>query len=61
MGMIAGGAASRHVVAQRELLWPVPAHWSLEDAATVPSAYAQAFYCLVSILNYLTVSKVVNL
>lgn len=48
MGMASGGAANSRVQAQRELLWPVPAHWTLEDAATVPSAYAQAFYCLVS-------------
>ncbi|GBP94827.1 Fatty acid synthase [Eumeta japonica] len=28
------------------LLWPVPAHWSLADAATVPLAYAAVYYCV---------------
>ncbi|XP_061721608.1 fatty acid synthase-like [Cydia pomonella] len=40
------GAACEHVRAMPQLLWPVPAHWSLEDAATVPFAYAHALYCL---------------
>jgi fatty acid synthase, animal type len=52
MGLVAGGAASSVVRARPELLWPVPAHWSLEDAATVPLAYAHAFYCLVNELYY---------
>ncbi|XP_075984127.1 fatty acid synthase-like [Anticarsia gemmatalis] len=47
MGIVRSGAASTQLQAQSELLWPVPAHWSLEDAATVPLAYLQAFYCLV--------------
>ncbi|PZC83616.1 hypothetical protein B5X24_HaOG207599 [Helicoverpa armigera] len=46
MGLVRGGAASSVVRAQSQLLWPVPVHWSLEDAATVPLAYAHAFYCL---------------
>ncbi|XP_075983865.1 fatty acid synthase-like [Anticarsia gemmatalis] len=45
MGIVRSGAASTQLQAQSELLWPVPAHWSLEDAATVPLAYLQAFYC----------------
>ncbi|XP_063539371.1 fatty acid synthase-like [Cydia strobilella] len=40
------GAAREYAHAMPQLLWPVPAHWSLEDAATVPFAYAHAFYCL---------------
>ncbi|KAJ8711407.1 hypothetical protein PYW07_008649 [Mythimna separata] len=46
MGLVRSGAASSVVHAQPELVWPVPEHWSLEDAATVPLAYAHAFYCL---------------
>ncbi|KAH9645586.1 hypothetical protein HF086_005235 [Spodoptera exigua] len=34
MGLVAHGAASSVVHARPELLWPVPAHWTLEDAAT---------------------------
>ncbi|KAJ8713073.1 hypothetical protein PYW08_008377 [Mythimna loreyi] len=47
MGLVRSGAAGSVVLAQPELLWPVPAHWSLEEAATVPLAYVNAFYCLV--------------
>ncbi|XP_035448106.2 fatty acid synthase-like isoform X2 [Spodoptera frugiperda] len=46
MGLVPCGAASSVVHARPELLWPVPAHWTLEDAATVPLAYAHALYCL---------------
>ncbi|XP_072934758.1 fatty acid synthase-like [Epargyreus clarus] len=47
MGLSPAGAARARLRARPELLWPVPAHWSLEDAATVPLAYCLAYYCLV--------------
>ncbi|CAK1541491.1 unnamed protein product [Leptosia nina] len=47
MGVISEGSAQSYVKADPRLLWPVPDHWTLEDAATVPLAYCQAFYCLV--------------
>ncbi|CAG9791689.1 unnamed protein product, partial [Diatraea saccharalis] len=46
MGLVPSGAASSRVMASPELLWPVPKHWTMEDAATVPLPYALAFYCL---------------
>lgn len=46
MGIVPEGTARSHVIAQPECMWPVPSHWSLEDAATVPLAYAYAYYCL---------------
>ncbi|KAJ8713069.1 hypothetical protein PYW08_008373 [Mythimna loreyi] len=46
MGLVRSGAAGSVVLAQPELLWPVPSHWSMEDAATVPLAYTHALYCL---------------
>ncbi|KOB66860.1 Uncharacterized protein OBRU01_20664 [Operophtera brumata] len=46
MGLVKNGAISTVITAQPDMMWPVPAHWSLEDAATVPLAYVQAFYCL---------------
>ncbi|XP_038216620.1 fatty acid synthase-like [Zerene cesonia] len=46
MGLVKGGAITSRVKANSNLLWPVPDTWNLEDAATVPLAYAQAFYCL---------------
>lgn len=53
MGVVSGGAASSQVAAEPAMLWPVPKHWSLEDAATVPLPYAYAFYCLVNTRNIL--------
>ncbi|KAI5638917.1 acyl transferase domain-containing protein [Phthorimaea operculella] len=46
MGLVSGGSIASTVQADSHLLWPVPNSWSLEDAATVPLPYAQAFYCL---------------
>ncbi|XP_052748607.1 fatty acid synthase-like [Galleria mellonella] len=46
MGLISGGALSSTVEVDSNLLWPVPQHWSLEDAATVPLPYIHAYYCL---------------
>ncbi|KAL0818125.1 hypothetical protein ABMA28_008651 [Loxostege sticticalis] len=46
MGIIQSGAASKEVRALPQLIWPVPKHWTLEEAATVPLPYAHAFYCL---------------
>ncbi|CAG4933467.1 unnamed protein product [Colias eurytheme] len=46
MGLIKGGSASNQIKANPNLLWPVPEHWSLEDAATVPLAYCVALYAL---------------
>ncbi|CAH0402597.1 unnamed protein product [Chilo suppressalis] len=51
MGLIASGAASNRVMALPDLLWPVPKHWTMEDAATVPMPYAFAFYCLAIICS----------
>lgn len=47
MGVVSGGAIGSNVVADLDLLWPVPEHWTLEDAATVPLAYTYAYYLLV--------------
>ena len=39
MGMVTHGALASVVVADRRMLWDVPDHWTLEDAATVPVVY----------------------
>ena len=49
MGLVAGGALGTTVEADPALLWPVPEHWSLEDAATVPLPFIHAYYILVRI------------
>ncbi|XP_052739229.1 fatty acid synthase-like [Bicyclus anynana] len=46
MGIAQEQSISTSVKAKPELVWPVPDHWTLEDAATVPLAYCMAFYCL---------------
>ncbi|KPJ04123.1 Fatty acid synthase [Papilio xuthus] len=46
MGLLAKGALSSVVVPDPELVWPVPRHWSLQEAATVPLPYVHAFYIL---------------
>ncbi|KAM3959496.1 fatty acid synthase-like [Aphomia sociella] len=46
MGLVPSGSVSSRVNAVPDLLWPVPAHWTLEEAATVPLAYSVAIYCL---------------
>ena len=39
MGMVSHGALASVVVADKAMLWDVPDHWTLEDAATVPVVY----------------------
>ncbi|XP_013162844.1 PREDICTED: fatty acid synthase-like isoform X2 [Papilio xuthus] len=46
MGLLAKGALSNVVVPDPELVWPVPRHWSLQEAATVPLPYVHALYIL---------------
>ncbi|XP_026499944.2 fatty acid synthase [Vanessa tameamea] len=46
MGMVAAKGLATTVMADRGFLWEVPAAWSLEEAATVPVAYATAYYAL---------------
>nr|UEN71130.1 fatty acid synthase 2 [Glyphodes pyloalis] len=46
MGMVAARGLATTVVADKGFLWEVPAKWTLEEAATVPVAYATAYYAL---------------
>jgi len=39
MGMVSHGALASVIVAEKSMLWDVPGHWTLEDAATVPVVY----------------------
>ncbi|CAB3255958.1 unnamed protein product [Arctia plantaginis] len=52
MGIIPSGTLSSTIEADPNLIWPVPEHWTLQDAATVPLPYAMAYYCM-SILGLL--------
>ncbi|XP_072934748.1 fatty acid synthase-like [Epargyreus clarus] len=46
MGIVQQGSVTSSLRVSPYQLWPVPAHWTLEDAATVPLAYCLAYYCL---------------
>ena len=43
MGLCLSGAFATHIEADRNLLWDCPDDWSLEQAATVPYAYATVY------------------
>ncbi|XP_045537637.1 fatty acid synthase-like [Papilio machaon] len=46
MGLLAQGSLSSSVAPDPELVWPVPRHWTLQEAATVPLPYVHAYYVL---------------
>lgn len=46
MGMVAARGLATTVLADEGFMWDVPPAWSLEEAATVPVAYATAYYAL---------------
>ncbi|XP_024117302.1 fatty acid synthase [Oryzias melastigma] len=47
MGLLPAKGLATAVDADKRFLWEVPAHWSLEQAASVPVVYATAYYSLV--------------
>jgi fatty acid synthase len=47
MGILPAQALATTVICNREYSWKVPDRWTLKDAATVPVAYATAYYALV--------------
>lgn len=47
MGICASQALATTIITDRRFYWAVPANWTLKDAATVPVAYATAYYALI--------------
>jgi acyl transferase domain-containing protein/NADPH:quinone reductase-like Zn-dependent oxidoreductase/thioesterase domain-containing protein/acyl carrier protein len=47
MGMVPAKGLATSVVCDNKHMWEVPAEWTLRQAATVPVAYATAYYALV--------------
>nr|AKG51661.1 fatty acid synthase [Oryzias sinensis] len=47
MGLLPAKGLATAVDADKRFLWEVPAHWSMEQAASVPVVYATVFYSLV--------------
>ena len=46
MGSAVNALATK-VVTKANMIWDVPEHWSLSEAATVPTAYMTAYYALI--------------
>lgn len=38
IGLVPGGALATSVLAHRDLIWPIPDEWSMEEACTIPRA-----------------------
>lgn len=51
MGMLSSGSLATHVQADPPLTWEIPAHWTLEEAATVPVVYCTVYYALFGTAN----------
>ncbi|KAJ8018446.1 Fatty acid synthase [Holothuria leucospilota] len=47
MGIVEGQGIASHIYTEPCWLFDVPESWTLEDAATVPTAYCSVFYALV--------------
>ncbi|XP_022181593.1 fatty acid synthase-like [Myzus persicae] len=47
LGLVPGGALATSVLAHKDLVWPLPDEWTLEEACTVPRTYSLAYYALV--------------
>ncbi|KAJ8915050.1 hypothetical protein NQ315_016025, partial [Exocentrus adspersus] len=47
MGLVEHGSLSLQVQNDPELTWDVPSRWSLEEAATIPSAYTVSYYAML--------------
>ncbi|KAJ9600111.1 hypothetical protein L9F63_009587 [Diploptera punctata] len=48
MGMLENKSFATMAIANTHLVWDVPDHWSLEEAATVPVVYSTVYYALTS-------------
>ncbi|EZA54889.1 Fatty acid synthase [Ooceraea biroi] len=46
MGIVKAGGLATTVLADSEFLWQVPDKWTLQEAATIPVAYAISYYAL---------------
>ncbi|XP_043469513.1 fatty acid synthase-like [Leptopilina heterotoma] len=47
MGIVENAALSNYIASNIDFTWKLPENWSLEDAATVPLAYATAYLALI--------------
>ncbi|XP_043468912.1 fatty acid synthase-like [Leptopilina heterotoma] len=47
MGIVKNSALSNYITPDEDFTWKIPENWSLEDAVTVPLAYANAYLALM--------------
>ncbi|KAI2797161.1 hypothetical protein BLOT_011139 [Blomia tropicalis] len=47
MGMVPFKGIATTLLTHEKFVWPVPDHWSLMEAATIPVVYITAFYALI--------------
>ncbi|XP_043468869.1 fatty acid synthase-like [Leptopilina heterotoma] len=47
MGIVPNNAFANYTIPDNDLTWKIPNNWSLEDAVTVPLAYATAYLALM--------------
>ncbi|KAJ8891049.1 hypothetical protein PR048_010558 [Dryococelus australis] len=47
MGLVPARGMATTLLADKRMLWPVPDHWTLEEASTVPVVYCTSYYALV--------------
>lgn len=51
MSMVIKGGVSSYLDKSPRLMWNVPDHWSLKDAATVPVVYVTVYYAFFMVTN----------
>nr|WLW11093.1 fatty acid synthase 1 [Sitodiplosis mosellana] len=47
MAMVQAKSLATTCVAQRNMIWEIPSHWTMEQASTVPCVYSTVYYALV--------------
>ena len=52
LGLVPGGALATSVLAHKDLVWPLPDEWSLEEACTVPRTYSLVSIIIAMLYDY---------
>lgn len=47
MAMVQAKSLATTCVAQRNMMWEIPANWTMEEASTIPCVYSTVYYALV--------------
>lgn len=47
MAMVQAKSLATTCVAQRNMMWEIPEHWTMEEASTIPCVYSTVYYALV--------------